>query len=71
MKTDIETADSKGPAGAPAKEIEVTPEMVDAALWAMRDYSWDDDDSSEVLSVIFRAMLRNYLVYRPCPTAEN
>jgi hypothetical protein len=52
-------AESKEPAGAPAKEIEITPEMIEAGYDCFREYDYEANlvERKAALAAAFRAML--------------
>jgi hypothetical protein len=61
MGTEI-AADSKESAGAPEKEIEITPEMIEAGEAAVQEMAGDiipliGGESCEIAAAVYRAMV--------------
>ena len=48
---------SKGATGAPAREIEITPEMIEAGTACLFDYDPNFSNEKDIVAEIFRAML--------------
>lgn len=49
--------DDLGEAGAPAREIEITSEMIEAGLSALSHYRYDNSNEEEIVATIFSAMI--------------
>jgi hypothetical protein len=55
--THVPAVDSKGSAGAPETEIEITPEMIEAGVIALAEYDSYMDNAEHGARTIFSAMI--------------